>query len=239
MSYAKPPVLTGSSKSDYENYLRTDELLSLQKNSNQWEHRDELLFTVVHQVSELWLKLATSEISEAVLQLRCNNLRETQRLLGRAVLCVHQVHSALDMLEKMSPLDYQKVRRALGHGSGFDSPGFNSLRKEIPSLGVEFHRLLSDANLSLLELYLHDRDYEDLFQVAEWLLEIDERVSLWRQRHFKVVQRSIGLDSQGTQGTPVEVLARLERFSFFPELWAIRVDITRHSLQQNQVSTEP
>jgi len=113
MSYAKRPILTGTGKSDYENYLRTDELLSLQKSSDQWEHRDELLFTIVHQTSELWLKLASSEICEAIENLRQTNLREPQRLLSRAVLCIHQTHNALDMLEKMSPWDYQQVRRAL------------------------------------------------------------------------------------------------------------------------------
>lgn len=235
MSYSKPPVLQGVAKSDYENYLRTDELLSLQKGPEDWEHRDELLFTVVHQASELWLKLATSEVSEAVNQLRQNNLREPQRLLSRAVLCIHQTHIALDMLEKMSPWDYQQVRRALGHGSGFDSPGFNQLRKAVPDLGIELHRLLSENKIELLTLFLNDRLYEDLFQLAEWLLEIDERISLWRSRHFKVVERSIGMKVSGTQGTPVEVLSRLNSFSFFPELWEIRSQITNHALREEEL----
>jgi tryptophan 2,3-dioxygenase len=232
MSYAKPPVLGGTAKSDYENYLRTDELLSLQKGPENWEHRDELLFTIVHQTSELWLKLASSEVSETVQQLQKNNLREPQRLLSRAVLCIHQTHNALDMLEKMSPWDYQQVRRALGHGSGFDSPGFNDLRKSVPQLGVEFHRILSESKIDLLTLFLNDRSYEDLYQIAEWLLEIDERISLWRGRHLKVVERSIGMKVQGTQGTPVEVLGKLNSFDFFPELWDIRTRITNHALSE-------
>jgi tryptophan 2,3-dioxygenase len=232
VSYAKPPVLAGAGKSDYENYLRTDELLSLQKNSDQWEHRDELLFTIVHQTSELWLKLASSEVSEAIEKLRKDNLREPQRLLSRAVLCIHQTHNALDMLEKMSPWDYQQVRRALGHGSGFDSPGFNQLRKLIPDLGEEFHRLLKQEKIDLITLFLNDRVYEDLYQLAEWLLELDERISLWRSRHFKVVARSIGQEVAGTQGTPVEVLARLNNFTFFPELWSVRTEITNLALKQ-------
>ena len=232
MSYAKPPVLAGSGKSDYENYLRTDELLSLQKDSDQWEHRDELLFTIVHQTSELWLKLASSEVAEAIEKLRKDNLREPQRLLSRAVLCIHQTHNALDMLEKMSPWDYQQVRRALGHGSGFDSPGFNQLRKAVPGLEEEFHRLLKDEGIDLLALFLNDREHEDLFQLAEWMLELDERISLWRLRHFKVVERTIGSGVSGTQGTPVQVLGKLNSFSFFPGLWEIRTDVTRFALSQ-------
>jgi tryptophan 2,3-dioxygenase len=66
--------------------------------------------------------------------------------------------------------------------------------------------------------------------LAEALLEIDERISLWRTRHFKVAQRTIGLRVTGTQGTPVEVLGKLNTFNFFPELWNIRSDVTNHAL---------
>ena len=55
---ASKPVLPGEGDSDYERYLRTDELLALQKTPDEWAHRDELLFQTVHQSSELWLKLA-------------------------------------------------------------------------------------------------------------------------------------------------------------------------------------
>jgi len=53
------PILPGEGASDYERYLRTDELLDLQPKPDSWAHRDELLFTTVHQSSELWLKLAS------------------------------------------------------------------------------------------------------------------------------------------------------------------------------------
>ena len=59
------PILSGEGASDYERYLRTDELLALQKRPNEQTHRDELLFQTVHQASELWLKLAWSEAEEA------------------------------------------------------------------------------------------------------------------------------------------------------------------------------
>ncbi|HJW67625.1 MAG TPA: hypothetical protein VJ419_07535, partial [Gaiellaceae bacterium] len=51
------PILASEGASDYERYLRTDELLALQKSSEQQVHRDELLFQTVHQASELWLQL--------------------------------------------------------------------------------------------------------------------------------------------------------------------------------------
>ena len=59
------PVLPGKGTSDYERYLRTDELLALQKTPEEMAHRDELLFQTVHQSSELWLKLACFEVDTA------------------------------------------------------------------------------------------------------------------------------------------------------------------------------
>ena len=56
------PVLPGPGASDYERYLRTDELLALQKPAEERIHRDELLFQTVHQSSELWLKLCLQEV---------------------------------------------------------------------------------------------------------------------------------------------------------------------------------
>jgi tryptophan 2,3-dioxygenase len=135
-------------------------------------------------------------------------------------------------LEKMSPWDYQQARRAPGHGSVFDSPGFNLLRRVIPGLGAKSHRLLASYQLDLLELLLNDRDHEDLYQLAEWLLELDESVSLWRSRHFKVVEKSIGMKAEGTQGALVEVLGRLNGFSFFPELWEIRSYIMTYAMKE-------
>ena len=55
---SSPRSCPAPGESDYERYLRTDELLSLQKAPDEWVHRDELLFQTVHQSSELWLKHA-------------------------------------------------------------------------------------------------------------------------------------------------------------------------------------
>ena len=54
----RPRSSPDAGASDYERYLRTDELLSLQKTPEERVHRDELLFQTVHQTSELWLKFA-------------------------------------------------------------------------------------------------------------------------------------------------------------------------------------
>jgi tryptophan 2,3-dioxygenase len=226
------PVLAGDAPSDYERYLRTAELLALQKDAGERTHRDELLFQTVHQSSELWLKLAWNEVEEATRLVSEGEIAAASRLLRRANHCLRLVTAALEVLEHMSPWEYTEVRKVLGHGSGFDSPGFRELRRVAKPLGEAFHGARERAGLSLIEVYTRGREFDELYNLAELLIELDERVTVWRVRHFKVVQRTIGADVIGTQGTPVEVMGRLIHHSFFPELWDVRNDLTRMNLPE-------
>ena len=226
------PVLPGGGASDYERYLRTDELLALQKTPEEMTHRDELLFQTVHQSSELWLKLACFEVEGATVRLRDHDPAAAVRLLRRANDCVKIATQLLDMLEHMSPWEYQTIRRVLGHGSGFDSPGFRNIRRVSPSLGEAFDALRNEQGLSLVDLYVRGRELEDLYQVAEGLIEWDERVSVWRFRHYKVVARVIGDEVVGTQGTPVELLGGLIKAKLYPDLWQVRNDLTELAKEQ-------
>jgi tryptophan 2,3-dioxygenase len=232
MSELAKPVLPGTAGSDYERYLRTEELLALQKTADEWVHRDELLFQSVHQTSEIWLKLAWNEIEEAARLAGKDDIPAALRLLRRANDCFKLVTLALDMLEHMSPWEYTEVRKVLGHGSGFDSPGFKELRRVAKLLGEQFHAARERAGLSLVEVYTEGREHDELYNLAEQCIELDERVTVWRVRHFKVVQRTIGGDVIGTQGTPVEVMGRLIHHSFFPELWDVRNELTRMNLPE-------
>jgi tryptophan 2,3-dioxygenase len=232
MNELAKPILPGEGGSDYERYLRTDALLALQKGADEWVHRDELLFQTVHQSSELWLKLAWNEVEEAGNLVAAGDIPPANRLLRRAVDCLKIVTDVLDMLEHMSPWEYTEVRKVLGHGSGFDSPGFREMRRVAKPLGEAFREARERAGLSLIEVYTRGREFDDLYNLAELLIELDERVTVWRVRHFKVVQRTIGADVIGTQGTPVEVMGRLIHHSFFPELWDVRNDLTKMNLPE-------
>jgi tryptophan 2,3-dioxygenase len=227
------PILEGGGGSDYERYLRTDELLALQKGPHEWVHRDELLFQTVHQSSELWLKHAWLEAEEATRLVEQRNLAAANRLLRRAYDALRYVVGFLEHLELMSPWEYQEVRRVLGHGSGFDSPGFREIRRVSPPLLEAFNAVRRERGLSVLEVYTQGRDHEELYQLAELLTEWDERVGIWRFRHFKVVARIIGEDVVGTQGTPVELLAGLIKNKMFPELWSVRTELTELAKQSD------
>ena len=223
------PILPGTAASDYERYLRTDELLSLQKRPDEVAHRDEHLFQAVHQSSELWLKLACTEIEQATALLAGDGIVAATRLVRRASDCIDLITAQLHMLEHMSPVDYALVRTALGHGAGFDSPGFRNVHRLSPALGDAFDAALQRRGLELIAVYRAGYEQEDLYQLAEQMLTWDERIILWRFHHLKVVERIIGGNVIGTQGTPVEVLGKRIDVRFFPELWTVRDEITRRS----------
>jgi tryptophan 2,3-dioxygenase len=218
----REPVLPGRGASDYERYLRTDELLSLQKTAEERVHHDELLFQTVHQSSELWLKFATAEVDEAASELERDQVAPALRLLRRAVLSLQYITNQLEMLDQMDPWEFQQIRVALGHGAGFDSPGFRRVPHVTQRVWKAFDRLLTGAGLELTELYRHGREHEELYQLAELLTEWDERLWVWRFRHYTIVARALGEETVGTQGTPVQVLGKLIAQKQLPKLWEAR-----------------
>jgi len=229
MTNLNQPILPGAGASDYERYLRTDELLVLQKTPSEVVHHDEHLFQAVHQSSELWLKFACTEVEAATRLIDADAVGPAVRLLRRATdgmsLVIEQIH----MLEHMSPCDYAVVRTALGHGAGFDSPGFRHVHRLSPLLGVAFDRLVERRNLTLLQVYERGYELDDAYQLAEQMMTWDEHCILWRFHHLKVVERIIGGNVIGTQGTPVEVLGKRIDIRFFQPLWLVRDEITRRS----------
>ena len=134
--------------------------------------------------------------------------------------------SMLHVLETITPYDYHIIRAGLGHGSGLDSPGFLALLHIGPRLGEAFYAQLHAANLSVDEMYHRHDEFFGLHDVAERLLDFDERVHLFRFHHLKLAQRIIGGGVVGTMGTPVEVLHQRMGHLFYKELWDVRNQIT-------------
>ena len=220
------PILPGTAASDYERYLRTDELLALQKPPEQMLHKDELTFQVVHQSSELLLKGAAWELERALGHLEQADFANCSRLIRRAIMEIEYPISLLHVLESITPYDYQLIRAGLGHGSGLDSPGFLALLHIGPPLGRAFDEQLRRTGISVDEMYRRHEEFFGLHDVAEHLLDFDERVQIFRFHHLKLAQRIIGGGVVGTMGTPVEVLHQRQEHVFYKELWDARNDIT-------------
>jgi tryptophan 2,3-dioxygenase len=233
------PVLPGHGASDYERYLRTDELLALQKPADERVHRDELLFTTVHQSSELWLKFAVQELERGSELIGSDELHEACRMLRRVVQSLRFITDQLDMLDQLDPWDYNCVRSALGHGSGFDSPGFRALARATPAVAHAFDDALARTGVPLTELYRDRQDHASLHELAELLTDFDERVRLWRFRHYSVVARAIGEESIGIQGVAVQQLTKLIAQRQLPKLWEVRTRLVELFEDQRQADTAP
>ncbi len=100
----RSPILPGTAASDYERYLRTDELLALQKPPEEMLHPDELTFQVTHQASELLMKGAAWELDRTRLLIQQGDYKNASRLLRRAnAMLVHPLRM-LALLESITPI---------------------------------------------------------------------------------------------------------------------------------------
>ena len=229
------PILPGKGATDYERYLHTDELLALQKSPEDLVHKDEMTFLVVHQSSELLLKGAAFELGRALEALERADYGNSTRLIRRAISLLEPTIGLLHILETITPHDYHVIRAGLGHGSGLDSPGFLSLLHVGPPLGHAFHEQLSRASLTVSDLYRRHEEFFGLHDVAERLLDFDERMQLFRFHHLKLAERIIGGRVVGTMGTPVEVLQQRMGSWLYKDLWDVRNEITAAT---NETQTE-
>lgn len=217
-------VLEGTGATDYARYMRTDTLLSLQRTPDEQIHPDELLFQTVHQSTELWLKLAAADSVRAADAIDLDRPDEAVRLLARPVRCLRSVTEQLDIMRQLSPVDFQVIRTVLGHGSGFESPGWKHLRETGRTLACAFDAYRERHGVDLLAVYTADGTSPEL-RLAEALLDWDERIALWRTQHYKMLLRVIGYGVMGTKGTQSDTLVRLIDHHVFPELWEVRTRI--------------
>ena len=111
----------------YGSYLAVDELLSLQRPRSEGPEHDEMLFIVIHQVYELWFKQLLHEVDRAIALLDAGELHRTQHTLKRILTILKVLVAQLDILETMTPLEFQSFRQRLEAASGFQSDQFRQL----------------------------------------------------------------------------------------------------------------
>jgi tryptophan 2,3-dioxygenase len=227
MAELRKPILEGKGDTDYERYLRTDNLLALQTPTDQLSHPDELTFQVVHQSSELLMKGACWELERARIALSEGDYGNCARLFRRANMMLEHPVSLLKVLETITPYDYHVIRAGLGHGSGLDSPGFLSLLHIGPRIGDAFQERLKVEGLTVDDVYRRHQQHFGLHDVAERMLDFDELMQAFRFHHLKLAQRIIGGGVIGTGGAPVEILQQRMQHLAFRDLWELRNQITQ------------
>lgn len=103
----------------YGEYLALDELLGAQHPLT--ESHDETIFIVLHQVSELWMKLVIHELSAAMDCLAEGVIDPAMKMLARVAKAQDQMTNAWEVLKTMTPADYLAFRSSFGAASGFQS----------------------------------------------------------------------------------------------------------------------
>ena len=109
----------------YSSYLDLEKILGAQHPASP--AHDEMLFIVVHQASELWLKLCLHELTEARLRIEADDLRPAFKMLARVARAQQQLIQSWDVLSTMTPHDYSQVRPHLGTSSGFQSAQYRMM----------------------------------------------------------------------------------------------------------------
>jgi tryptophan 2,3-dioxygenase len=207
---------------EYEKYLRVPELLALQKPVEARTDPDELLFQSVHQVEELWMKVAADEIARLVPALDAAELESARASLHRVYLLEKLMSDQLRLLDTMSSLSYFHIRKGLGHGSGLESPGFNRVIKDSKLIDEAFARACEKRAVAVIDLLRDPNKDRELYAIAEALIDLDAAFQEFRYRHYALVKRIIGGGTPSLKGNPIELLERNFKKEFFPSLWRAR-----------------
>lgn len=147
----------------YGGYLRLKELLACQ--TPQSAEHDELLFVILHQTMELWMKQAIHEIGAAQGEVRAGGLVPAYKHLARVSRIQAVMTQAWDILATMTPADYLKFRQLLGTSSGFQSWQFRVLEYRLglkDETFLKFHDEGSDEKLALEEALDAPSLYDDV-----------------------------------------------------------------------------
>jgi tryptophan 2,3-dioxygenase len=257
----------------YGDYLHLDKVLSSQQRLS--DHHDEMLFIIIHQTSELWMKLILHEINAAKKYILQNDLEPAFKMLARVSRIQQQLIQSWDVLSTLTPAEYIEFREKLGRSSGFQSyqnrliefsfghkkANVLSIYKHQPErykilekalyeksiydaailvmsmrgLSIDKERLGRDWSKDYIEnesvenawltVYRDVKKYWDLYELAEKLVDIENRQQQWRYHHMITVERIIG-HKPGTGGSSgVNYLKSVIDHRFFPELWNLRTKL--------------
>lgn len=111
----------------YTNYLKVNELLELQKLKSDPPEHDETLFIIIHQTYELWFKQIIHEFKKLNKELASGNTWTSIKTMRRILTIMKTLVSQVDILETMTPLEFNSFRKFLGQSSGFQSLQFREI----------------------------------------------------------------------------------------------------------------
>ncbi|WP_295187685.1 tryptophan 2,3-dioxygenase [uncultured Brevundimonas sp.] len=142
--------MTQSSDITYAGYLALDDLLSAQHPLS--DQHDEMLFVVIHQTKELWLKQILHETALAQSMVRAGDLVPAYKSLARVSRIQAVMTHSWDILSTMTPSDYLRFRGSLGSSSGFQSDQFRRFEAMLGLKDASFLKFHEDRPEALAAL---------------------------------------------------------------------------------------
>jgi len=166
----------------YGDYLKLDQLLSAQ-HPRSAQH-DEMLFIIIHQSSELWLKLASHELNRALQCIRGNDFGPAFKVISRVKQIFIQLTQSWNILSTLTPSDYLAFRDDLGRSSGFQSAEYRKL---------EF--MLGNKNKDMLRVHQNNPVvYQELDQLLKQASLYDEVIRLLVSAGFSIDESLLNRD---------------------------------------------
>ena len=133
----------------YGSYLDLDTLLACQKPLS--DKHDEILFIVIHQATELWMKACLHEISAAMTQIQTGELGPAFKMLARVSKIQANLQQSWEILSTMTPADYASFRDSLGQSSGFQSYQYREIEYRLGNKNAQ----MAEAHKANPAVYEH------------------------------------------------------------------------------------
>lgn len=200
----------------YGTYLKVDELTALQQPLSTPAHHDEMLFIVIHQVYELWFKQLLHELEAVMTALERDELLRVSKYFHRIDTIQRLIEQQIDVLETMTPQEFNAFRSHLNPASGFQSIQFREIEFLCGVRRTETlkHIQTSPAQLARLEKRLRE---PSLYDAAKGVL---------RRRGFAVETSAELIESfariYSSEGEHYDLYMLLEQLVEFDErflLW--------------------
>lgn len=192
----------------YGEYLQLDKLLGAQHPLS--DQHDEMLFIMMHQVSELWMKLALYELADALGCIRRDDLGRSFQVFTRVAHVQQQLLHSWDVLATISPIQFAAFRDALGKSSGFQSRQYRLL---------EF--MLGNKNAAAINVFRSDPASYSVLQDALQVPGLyDESLRLLGRRGLSIPAGVIERDfTQPYQANPAVAAAWLSVYRNAEKDW--------------------
>lgn len=173
----------------YSSYLKLDKLLSIQQRRSKGPEHDEMLFIVIHQVFELWFKEILHELDHLKGLLKADDEPHVLHTLKRILTILKIQVAQIDVLETMTPVEFQSFRDHLESASGFQSSQFRELEFTLgyKRKGIMEHFSRGSGEREALEKRYREESLWDVFlqnvagrgySLPEEVLERDETKSV-------------------------------------------------------------